>query len=126
MSLGSCVELTGGCVSVCTKSVLVCTGVLVAVVTVTGGMGGAVDSVFVGATTGFFLVRQAGESTAAMMATPNANDLTAFFIVPPSGCDDIKSFGRQPYGASRLPFAAGYGERRTAHGAFFDQSGSLF
>src|SRR5438105_15540605 len=84
MSVGSVVEVTCGCVSVCTKSVFGAAVAVGAVVVVMVGIGGAVDSVAVGTTSGFFLVRHAGASTAAMMAALKTNDFTALVIVPPS------------------------------------------
>src|SRR4051812_16245854 len=85
MSVGSCIELTGGCVSVCTKSVFGAAVDVVAVVVVMVGTDGIVDSVAVGGvTTGFFLVRHAGARTAASIARLKANDFTALLIVPPS------------------------------------------
>src|SRR6266498_3628954 len=85
MSEGSCDEVTGGCVSVCTKSVFGDAVAVVAVVAVMVGTAGTVDSVAVGATIGFFFVRHAGASTAATMARLKANDFTALLIFSPTG-----------------------------------------
>src|ERR1041385_2616846 len=86
MSVGSCVVVTCGCVSVCTKSVfgaaVLVVGACVAVIVGTFGTV-AVLSVD-GATPGFFLVRQAGARTAATIARLNANDFTALLMIPPS------------------------------------------
>src|SRR5437762_713099 len=113
MSVGSCMELTGGAVSVCTKSVLVATVVVGACVVVMVGMGGAVDSVaVVGTVFTFFLVWQAAAaSTAAMTANPNANDFTALLIVPPSRLDDTSSF----VGRSSLVVTATTTDHQRAH-----------
>src|SRR5437016_459309 len=83
MAVGSGVDFTIGCVSVCTKSVFVATVVVGAWVVVMVGM----DAVFVvsvaGVTFGFF-GRHAGASTAPMIARPQMNDFTALGIFPPT------------------------------------------
>src|SRR5438270_6931570 len=98
MSVGSVVEVTCGCVSVCTKSVFGAAVVVGAVVVVMVGIGGAVDSVAVGTTSGFFLVRHAGASTAARIAKLKANDFATLFIDPPSF---------RSYQVGRWPLAVG-------------------
>src|SRR5262245_15576681 len=83
MSVGSGIEV-GSCVSVRTKSLGGAAVAVVAVVAVIVGTSGTVAVVSVGATTGFFLVRQAGASMAATITRLNANDFTALLIIPPS------------------------------------------
>ena len=113
--------VTCGCVSVCTKSVFGAAVAVVAVVVVMVGTCGTLAVVSIAGTVcGFFLVRQAGASTAATIARLTANDFTALVIVPPSyqvGCWPL-AVGRD-FINCQLPTA-------NHHGCFFDQSGSLF